>query len=547
VVSYQYDANSNRTQLSLNGATNATYQYDVINRLTQITDNAALNVTFAYDATNKLTSRTLPNGVVSTYQYDGLDRLTRLTHAKSPNTLLDLQYQFNTVNNITQMIDGAGTHNYSYDTLDRLTAATHPNQPNEGYTLDDVGNRTASHQGSSYSYQAFNRLVSANGTMFGYDANGNQTTKSDTNGSWTYVWDYENRLKQSSLSGGVTVTYFYDALGRRVQRTSSTSGTERFVYDGADVVRDLDGTNATVADYLNGPSIDNKLRQTSSGTPSYLVADHLGTTRSLIDPSGNVSSTFSYDSFGNVVGGSASTRYTYAGREADFENGMTYYRARWYASLQGRFVSEDPLGLAGGDFNLYRYVLSNPVRYFDPEGTQARSDRNWNEGERNPATGRRLSNDLNQAAGMWCALDGFNPWLNVDVGGGFQFLNFMGGGASLGVMVNPFTLEICIYTKFTYSPALAIGLYGGAGLQLGAALGPAEGRNASGPGGELFFDAASGVGLSGRLAGISNSSFFGGAAVGPTIGKGFSLGLKASYTKILYCINSPKCPCKTNP
>jgi YD repeat-containing protein len=105
-----------------------------------ITDNAALNVTFAYDATNKLTSRTLPNGVVSTYQYDGLDRLTRLTHAKAPNTLADFQYQFNSVNNITQMIDTAGTHNYSYDTLDRLTAATHPNQPNESYTFDDVGN-----------------------------------------------------------------------------------------------------------------------------------------------------------------------------------------------------------------------------------------------------------------------------------------------------------------------------------------------------------------------------------------------------------------------
>lgn len=266
VVSYQYDTNSNRTQLSLNGSTNATYQYDVINRLTQLTDNAALNVTFAYDATNKLTSRTLPNGVVSTYQYDGLDRLTRLTHAKTPNTLLDLQYQFNAVNNITQMIDGGGTHNYSYDALDRLTAATHPNQPNESYTFDDVGNRTASHQGSSYSYQAFNRLISANGTTFGYDTNGNQTSKSDTSASWSYTWDYENRLKQATLAGGVTVTYSFDALGRRVQRTGTLSGTEKFVYDGADVVRDLDVSNATVADYLNGPGIDNKLRQTSGGS-----------------------------------------------------------------------------------------------------------------------------------------------------------------------------------------------------------------------------------------------------------------------------------------
>jgi RHS repeat-associated protein len=367
VVSYQYDANSNRTQLSLNGAMNATYQYDVINRLTQITDNAALNVTFSYDATNKLTSRTLPNGVVSTYQYDGLNRLTRLTHAKVPNTLADFQYQFNAVNNITQMIDLAGTHNYTYDPLDRLTAATHPNQPNESYTFDDVGNRTASHQGSSYSYQAFNRLVSANGTTFSYDANGNQTSKSDTSSTWTYSWDYENRLKQASLVGGVTVTYSYDALGRRVQRTSAVSGIEKFVYDGADVVRDLDGTNGTVAEYLNGPGIDNKLRQVTGSSSSYFLADYLATTRTLADSTGSITANLQYDSFGNVTGGSAPTRYTYTGREIDPESGLFYYRARWYGPTGGRFLSEDPIGLDGG-INLYGYVENDPLAMTDPSG-----------------------------------------------------------------------------------------------------------------------------------------------------------------------------------
>ncbi|HZE71598.1 MAG TPA: hypothetical protein VE135_18995 [Pyrinomonadaceae bacterium] len=167
VVSYSYDANSNRTQLSLNAATNVTYQYDVLNRLTQLTDSGLLNTTFEYDATNKLTSRTMPNGVASNYQYDDLNRLTRLTHAKGANTLADFQYQFNAVNAIAQMTDGAGAHNYSYDSLDRLTAATHPaGQSNESYTYDDVGNRTASQQGSSYTYQTFNRLIAANGATF---------------------------------------------------------------------------------------------------------------------------------------------------------------------------------------------------------------------------------------------------------------------------------------------------------------------------------------------------------------------------------------------
>ena len=372
-VSYQYDANSNRTQLSLNGASNATYQYDVINRLTQLTNNTSLATTFAYDATNKLTSRTLPNGVVSTYQYDGLDRLTRLTHAKAPNTLLDLQYQFNAVNNITQMIDSAGTRNYSYDNLDRLTAATHPNQPNESYTLDDVGNRTASHQGSSYSYQAFNRLVTANGTTLGYDTNGNLTSKGDASGNWTYIWDYENRLKEASKAGVVTVTYSYDALGRRIQQSSSTSGTTKFVYDGVDVLRDLDSIGNAIADYLNGPGIDNKLRQTSGATPLYFIQDHLGTTRALTDSAGAVTSNLIYDSFGNLSTGSPAARYTFTGRESDAETGLINYRARTYDPQQGLFVSEDPIGFEGGDINLYSYVSNNPLNETDPSGLQRRA------------------------------------------------------------------------------------------------------------------------------------------------------------------------------
>jgi RHS repeat-associated protein len=328
-----------------------------------------LNTTFAYDPTNKLTARSLPNGVATNYQYDGLNRLTRLTHAKDANTLADFQYQFNAVGNITQMTDGAGAHNYSYDPLDRLTAATHPDQTNESYTFDDVGNRTASHQGSSYSYQAFNHLVAANGTSFGYDANGNLSSKTEASGSWAYSWDYENRLKQAIKAAGVTVNYAYDALGRRVQQTSSAGAATKFVYDGANVIRDLDASGGTIADYLNGLGIDNKLRHSIGGAPSYFVPDHLGTTRALSDASGNLAGSFGYESFGNLTSGSASTRYSFTGREADSETGLLYYRARWYDPQQGRFISQDPLGFIRRDQNLYVYVRNNPLRYVDPEGT----------------------------------------------------------------------------------------------------------------------------------------------------------------------------------
>ncbi len=45
-----------------------------------------------------------------------------------------------------------------------------------------------------------------------------------------------------------------------------------------------------------------------------------------------------------------------------------YYRARYYDPNGGRFLSEDPLGFDGGDVNLYRYVVDNPVLFVDPDG-----------------------------------------------------------------------------------------------------------------------------------------------------------------------------------
>ncbi len=68
--------------------------------------------------------------------------------------------------------------------------------------------------------------------------------------------------------------------------------------------------------------------------------------------------------------GSALTRYGYTGRERDEATGLLYYRARWYDSQQGRFMSEDPIRFAGG-LNLYAYVQNDPINLtmFQPSPT----------------------------------------------------------------------------------------------------------------------------------------------------------------------------------
>lgn len=71
-----------------------------------------------------------------------------------------------------------------------------------------------------------------------------------------------------------------------------------------------------------------------------------------------------YDSFGNATS-NLSTRYQYTGREYDEFSGLFYYRARWYDSNLGRFLSEDPIGFRGGNSNLFAYVVNNPLNFVD--------------------------------------------------------------------------------------------------------------------------------------------------------------------------------------
>ena len=60
----------------------------------------------------------------------------------------------------------------------------------------------------------------------------------------------------------------------------------------------------------------------------------------------------------------------FTGREWDPEIGLYYYRARYFDPKIGRFISEDPIGFAGGDVNLYAYVRGNPPNLVDPGGLQ---------------------------------------------------------------------------------------------------------------------------------------------------------------------------------
>ncbi|HEV7473367.1 MAG TPA: RHS repeat-associated core domain-containing protein, partial [Pyrinomonadaceae bacterium] len=119
---------------------------------------------------------------------------------------------------------------------------------------------------------------------------------------------------------------------------------------------------------------------------NWLVADQLGTPRLIFDKTGALDKTKHHDylPFGEEIsigtgGRTAGQGYTgdnvrqkFTSKERDNETGLDYFNARYYASLQGRFNSIDPVTLSPerlGDpqqINLYGHVRNNPSHFIDP-------------------------------------------------------------------------------------------------------------------------------------------------------------------------------------
>lgn len=395
-----YDEIGRATQIAYADAL-VTIGYDAAGRTTQISDTQGGSVSWAFDAANRLLSETTPAGVVS-YSYNSANQRTSMT---APNAS-PVNYGYDAAGRLQTITQGSDAFTYSYDTLSRVAGLQRPNGINSSYAYDaasrlkqlrhaNASDQTIEDYRFTYTLDdqissitsigapqllpppkvattadGANRIPQVGASSYGFDAGGQTTTKTDTQGQTTYQWDARGRLTGAALPSGQSISYGYDAVGRRTSRTAG-GVTTNFTYDGADVVRDQASDNSTV-NYLNGPGVDAKLRQNSAATGSfYFLQDHLGSTRALTNESGGVVEQSQYEPFGESAGSSL-TRYGFTGRERDELTGLLYYRDRWYDPQQGRFLTEDPIGFAGG-LNTYGYVGNNPLSFTDPSGQSLQS------------------------------------------------------------------------------------------------------------------------------------------------------------------------------
>lgn len=159
---------------------------------------------------------------------------------------------------------------------------------------------------------------------------------------------------------------------RSLAWSETVLGPTIYLYDGPNLLEEVDQSGNLLARYTQGPLIDEPLSQLRSGTTSYYQADAIGTVTSLSDPAGALAKTYTYDSYGKLTAstGTLTNPFQFTGREWDSETGTYYYRARHFDPNDGRFLSEDPIRFTGG-INFYEYAMNRPVSLEDPFGLAA--------------------------------------------------------------------------------------------------------------------------------------------------------------------------------
>jgi RHS repeat-associated protein len=149
-------------------------------------------------------------------------------------------------------------------------------------------------------------------------------------------------------------------------------GNEHF-----DIHAELDGTNQLIARYLHGDGFDQTFARVdlraanASERVLWYLTDHLNSVRLVLDESGAVLDQIAYDAFGNIVAQLnplVDNPLLFTSREFDAETGLYYNRARYLDPTTGRWTTQDPMGFAAGDANLYRYVGNTPTMLVDPSG-----------------------------------------------------------------------------------------------------------------------------------------------------------------------------------
>ncbi|MBM3116318.1 RHS repeat domain-containing protein [Jeongeupia naejangsanensis] len=315
----------------------------------------------------------------------GLTLLAPVT-ASAVATVLDTNYRYDGNNNVTQIQDTVYpelNRTLTYDEIDSLIVANGPWGRGEIY-YDGNNNIQRQKYGDwliDYNYDAQQRLTGVQGAKtyaMQYDGWGNMTTRGD---GVSFQYDAAGNLRYANKGAPSQIAYSYDGAGQRVLSVGNNLNRVEFTDQAGQLVYEQDLSTGTTREYIylgRNKAADIETRS-GAETVTYYHTDVLGSPVAATDANGNILWRTYYRPYGErMVGGDGGkNKQWFTGKPYEDQIGLSYFGARWYDPVLGRFAAIDPVPWVEGNplysFNSYAYASNNPFKYIDPDGREAES------------------------------------------------------------------------------------------------------------------------------------------------------------------------------
>lgn len=335
-----------------------------------------------HDALGFEVERILPGGVVRSFAYDDIGRLVDARTRKDSRTRHMRRYRWGVADRLLSVEDSRrGETRYSYTPTGQLERAEYPDGRERWRKSDQTGNLYPDPDMRLRRYLGGGRLEQDGEWHCEYDADGNLTERYLGTGRWLdgkkdrwrYRWNADGSLAKVIRPDKREVEFTYDALGRRLSKSFGTTVT-RWIWNGNvplhqwkqhreySVVEDRWNTDTERRDmtvWLFDEESFVPMAMIKEGRSYSILNDQLGTPTEAYDAEGNEVWSRVLDMDGNVIGETGNkgmVPFLFQGQYYDRETGLAYNRFRYYSPKMGMYVSQDPIGLAGGILNLYGYV-----------------------------------------------------------------------------------------------------------------------------------------------------------------------------------------------
>lgn len=345
---------------------------------------------FKYNALGFETERLLPGNIISSFDYDRAGHPLGQKVRSGSGVLRYRSYSWNVNDRLQSMVNNLtrGTVQYGHDDFGNLAWARYEDNFYDYRMPDKAGNLYKTKEQQDRKYGNGGRLLESDDAKYRYDEEGNLISKtSQDGGNWVYKWSGNGMLKQVIRPDGKEVNFEYDALGRRTAKIYNGNIT-RWIWDGNTPLHEWkyavkDRPQTTVDEYgevskNKTESVDNLITwifdegtfkpaaKIENEKQQSIIADYLGTPVEMYGSDGKQTWSVEYDIYGKIrkqyIGVLTDCPFRYQGQYEDEETGLYYNRFRYYSSDSGSYISQDRIGLAGGNPTLYGYVYDPSVQ-----------------------------------------------------------------------------------------------------------------------------------------------------------------------------------------